>query len=210
MKGQRVAAFGFTLPRRRLTGKRDLLPPKTRLVADHGTGTALTLQAMAHRNAGWFALNRKVELPATTGGAARGHCFAPMLSIGGALRPQYSVRGEKQHGALPFCQKRIQATTLPATSSSVRPSRHSIKHARSKFRNIAERFGEISLNGSGRFKKSLPLQLESFISAMPTTFCCVAAVKRSQERIADAMSTRQRIDEGRALVRDARCRNAPA
>ena len=48
MKGQRVAAFGRPHPRRGLTGKGDLLAAKARLVADHGAGAALALQAVAH------------------------------------------------------------------------------------------------------------------------------------------------------------------
>ena len=80
MKGQRVPTFGFALLRPSLTGEDHLLAGKTRLVADHGAGAALALQAVAHGNARWFALNRKVKLPAAAGGAS-GHGSTPWLSI---------------------------------------------------------------------------------------------------------------------------------
>src|SRR5262249_42958780 len=54
-KGQRVAAFSCPRPRCRLTGEGDLLAAEARLVADHGAGAALALQAVAHRDARWFA-----------------------------------------------------------------------------------------------------------------------------------------------------------
>jgi hypothetical protein len=81
MKGQRVAAFGCPHPLRSLTGKSDLLPPKPRLIADHGAGTTLALQAVAHGDTRWFALDRKVKLPATAGSASAGHGSAPSLSM---------------------------------------------------------------------------------------------------------------------------------
>src|SRR5262244_2173648 len=81
MKGQRVATFGCPHPRRRTTGEGDLLTAETRLVADRGASAALALQTVAHRNARWFALNRKVKLPATAGGMSGGHGPAPWLSI---------------------------------------------------------------------------------------------------------------------------------
>src|SRR5262249_43215850 len=81
MKGQRVAAFSCPHPRRSLTGESDLLATEARLVADHGAGAALALQTVAHGDARWFALNRKVKLPATAGGASGGHGPAPWLSI---------------------------------------------------------------------------------------------------------------------------------
>jgi hypothetical protein len=84
MKGQRVAAFGCPYPRRRLTSEGDLLAAQARLVADHGASAALALQAVAHGDARWFALNRKVKLPATAGGAS-GHGSTPWLSIWGGL-----------------------------------------------------------------------------------------------------------------------------
>src|SRR5260370_2977815 len=73
LKGQRVAAFGCPHPRRSLTGEANLLAAKARLVADHGAGAALALQAVTHGDARWFALNRKVKLPAAAGGASSGH-----------------------------------------------------------------------------------------------------------------------------------------
>jgi hypothetical protein len=76
MIGHDVAAFGCSRPRRGLAGKRDLLKPKARLVTDHSPGAALTFQAMAHSDARWFALNRKVKLPAAAGGAS-GHWSTP-------------------------------------------------------------------------------------------------------------------------------------
>jgi hypothetical protein len=48
MKDQRVAAFGCSRPRRSLTGDVDLLAAKTRLIASHGTGSALARKAVAH------------------------------------------------------------------------------------------------------------------------------------------------------------------
>src|SRR5262249_38031906 len=81
MKGQRVATVGCPQPRRRLTGEGDLLAAEARLVADRGASAALALQAVAHGDARWFALDRKVKLPATAGGASGGHGPAPWLSI---------------------------------------------------------------------------------------------------------------------------------
>src|SRR5262245_60355852 len=81
MKGQRVAAFGCPHPRRRLTGEGDLLAAEARLVADRGASAALAFQAVAHGDARWFALDRKVKLPATAGGASGGHGPAPWLWI---------------------------------------------------------------------------------------------------------------------------------
>ena len=71
--------------RRSLTGEGDLLAVEARLVADHGTSAALTLQAVAHGDARWFALNLKTELPATAGGMSGHHRFAPWLSIGRSI-----------------------------------------------------------------------------------------------------------------------------
>jgi hypothetical protein len=81
MKGQRVAAFGCPHPCRSLTSEGDLLAAEARLVADHGTGAALALQAVAHGGARWFALNRKVKLAAAAGRTSGGHGSAPWLSI---------------------------------------------------------------------------------------------------------------------------------
>ena len=41
MVGHRVAAFGGPHPLRRFTGECNLVEPKARLIADHGTSTAL-------------------------------------------------------------------------------------------------------------------------------------------------------------------------
>src|SRR5262249_26564285 len=80
IKGKRVAAFGCPHPRRSFTGDGDLLTGEARLVANHGASAALALQAVAHGDARWFALNRKVKLPAGTGGASC-HRSAPWLLI---------------------------------------------------------------------------------------------------------------------------------
>jgi hypothetical protein len=39
----------------------------THLIDDHGASAALALQAVAHSDARWFALNREVKLPAAAG-----------------------------------------------------------------------------------------------------------------------------------------------
>jgi hypothetical protein len=57
----------------------DLLAAEARLVADDGAGAALALQAVAHRDARWFALSRKVKLPAAASGVSGGHRSAPCL-----------------------------------------------------------------------------------------------------------------------------------
>ena len=75
MKGQRVAAFRVSPPRRCPTAEGDLLAAEARLVADHCTGSALAFQAVTHRDAGRFTFNREVELPAATSGASGGHEF---------------------------------------------------------------------------------------------------------------------------------------
>jgi hypothetical protein len=49
-----------------------------RLIADHGAGTTLALQAVAHRDARWFALDSKMKLPAATNGVSD-HGLAPSL-----------------------------------------------------------------------------------------------------------------------------------
>lgn len=81
-KVQRVPALGFPAPRRSLSGEGDLPAVEARLIADHGTSAALTLQAVAHGDARWLPLNLKTELPATAGGTSGHHRFAPRLSIG--------------------------------------------------------------------------------------------------------------------------------
>ena len=73
MKSQGVAAFGCPRPRRSLTSEGNLLTAKTRLVADHGSGAALACQAVTHGDARRLAVNHKVKLPATAGGAPGGH-----------------------------------------------------------------------------------------------------------------------------------------
>jgi hypothetical protein len=87
MEGQRIAAFRGPRPRRSLAGKGDLLSAEPRLIAEHGAGAALALQAMAHGDARWFALDRKLKLPAAAGGASDGHDQAPSLSICASLAP---------------------------------------------------------------------------------------------------------------------------
>ena len=82
MKGQRVATFGCSHPHRSLAGEGDLLPAEARLVADHGASAPLALQAVAHRNARWFALNCKVKLAAAAGGAS-GHGWLRGCDMGG-------------------------------------------------------------------------------------------------------------------------------
>ena len=72
MKSHCVAALGRRHPRRGLTGDGDLISAEARLVADHRPSTALALQAVAHSDAQWFALNREVKLPAAAAGAS-GH-----------------------------------------------------------------------------------------------------------------------------------------
>jgi hypothetical protein len=56
----------------RVTGEGDLLAAKSRLVAEHGASATLALQAVAHRDARWFALNCKLKLSAAAGGVS-GH-----------------------------------------------------------------------------------------------------------------------------------------
>jgi len=91
MKRHQAAAFGCPTPRSNLAGEGELLGAETRLVADHSAGAALALQAVAHRDARWFALNRKVKLPAAAGGVSGGyrHGSAPSLWLarGPAQRP---------------------------------------------------------------------------------------------------------------------------
>jgi hypothetical protein len=81
MKGHRVTAVGCPRPIRGPTGDGDLLAAEKRSVADHSAGTALALQAVAHGDARWFALDSKVKLAAAAGGASGGHGLAPWLSI---------------------------------------------------------------------------------------------------------------------------------
>src|SRR6516164_3133195 len=48
MKGQHVAALGYSNPRRSFTGDRDPFTGKACLVADHGARAALALEAVTH------------------------------------------------------------------------------------------------------------------------------------------------------------------
>jgi hypothetical protein len=57
-----------------------MLSTKACLIAECCTGTALALQAVAHGNPGWLALDGQVKLPATAGGASVGHGL-PRLSM---------------------------------------------------------------------------------------------------------------------------------
>jgi hypothetical protein len=81
MKGQGVAAFGCPHPCRSLTGEGDLFAAKACLVASHGSGAALALQAVTHGDARWFALNRKAKLSVVANGVSGRHRPAPWLSI---------------------------------------------------------------------------------------------------------------------------------
>jgi hypothetical protein len=83
MKGQRVAAFGCPHPSGSLTCEGDLFAAEARLVADHSAGAALALQAVAHGDARWFALNPKVKLPATAGHVSDGHGRLRGVDMGG-------------------------------------------------------------------------------------------------------------------------------
>jgi hypothetical protein len=81
MKGHRVATVSCPRPIRGPTGDGDLLAPEKRSVTDHGASTTLALQAIAHGDARWFALDCKVELAAAAGGASDGHGLALVLWI---------------------------------------------------------------------------------------------------------------------------------
>jgi hypothetical protein len=69
MKGHSVPAVSCPRPICSPTGDRDLLPAEKRSVTNDGAGTALTLQAIAHGDTRWFALDSKVKLAAAAGGA---------------------------------------------------------------------------------------------------------------------------------------------
>src|SRR5262249_17732940 len=79
MKGQRVAALGRPRPRRRVARDGHLFAAEACLVADHCAGAALALQAVAHRDARWLALDRKMKLPAAAGGASACHGSTPCM-----------------------------------------------------------------------------------------------------------------------------------
>jgi hypothetical protein len=81
MKGHRVATVSCPRPIRGPTGGGDLLAAEKRSVTDHAASTALALQAIAHGDARWFAVDSKVKLAAAAGGASGGHGLAPVLSI---------------------------------------------------------------------------------------------------------------------------------
>jgi len=70
-----VPALGRARPLARLTGNGDLVPAKPRLVADHGAGAALALQAVAHGDARGFPLDGDVQLAAAAGGVTGGHRY---------------------------------------------------------------------------------------------------------------------------------------
>src|ERR1700686_5038628 len=79
IESERIAAFGGPHPLRRIAVDGDLLAAEPSLVADDGASAALALQAMAHGDARWFALNREVKLPARAGGASDRHGSVPLL-----------------------------------------------------------------------------------------------------------------------------------
>jgi hypothetical protein len=63
------------------------------LVANHGSGAALALQAVTHRDARWFVLNRKAKLSAVAGGVSGRHGPAPWLSILAECRLDFKLEG---------------------------------------------------------------------------------------------------------------------
>jgi hypothetical protein len=70
---------------------------KARLVAEHGAGAPLALEAVAHRDAHGFAFNRELELAAATGGASSGHGWLR----GCELRASFgTIEGVKRRGSL--------------------------------------------------------------------------------------------------------------
>lgn len=73
---QRIAACGCARPLRHRAGEGDLVAGKARLVAEHGTGAPLALEAVAHGDAHRLAFNREVELAAIAGGVSGGHGFS--------------------------------------------------------------------------------------------------------------------------------------
>ena len=115
MKGKRVAAFGGPHPRRSLTGEGDMLATEARLVADHAAGAALALQAVTHGDARWFALNRKVKLPAAAGGASSGHvrsvgCTSKRCTMGSEKRARFPLgrkAGSKSRSAAVSCRTEV-------------------------------------------------------------------------------------------------------
>src|SRR4029078_577120 len=84
VEGQCVAALGLARPGGGLAGEGDLLAAGARLVAEHGAGAALALQAVAHGDARGLALNREMELDADAGGASGGYWCTPWQNGGSA------------------------------------------------------------------------------------------------------------------------------
>jgi hypothetical protein len=70
VEGEHIATLGRARPGSGLAGDGDLLAVKPRLIADHGTGAALALQAMAHGDARGLTLDGERELAAAAGGLA--------------------------------------------------------------------------------------------------------------------------------------------
>src|SRR5262249_60588253 len=86
------------------------LAEEARLVADHGAGAALALQAVAHGDAHRLAFDGERELAAAAGGAAGGHGLAPRTidaaatvaaMRGGAPRVMGRRHGVRPAGACP-------------------------------------------------------------------------------------------------------------
>src|ERR1700728_1690778 len=118
-----VAAFGRARPGRSLTGKGDLLQAKACLVADHGPGTALAFQAVAHSNAGRFALNCQVKLSAAAGGASshgrlHDHPYPRLL----AQRAAIALPNRGTHASLPISKN------IRNVDESARPKRAALPH----------------------------------------------------------------------------------
>jgi hypothetical protein len=111
MKGQGVAAFGCSHPCRSLTGEGDLLAAEARLVANHGAGAALALQAVTHGDARWFALNRKAKLAAVAGGVSGRHGPAPWLSIWAECRSDFKTVHHGQRNRDGFPPPRVHQVT---------------------------------------------------------------------------------------------------
>ena len=91
MKGQCIAAFGCPRPRRSLAPEGNLLAAEARLVTNYCAGAALALQAVAHRDARWFAFNHQMKLATVAGGMSGGHGSRLWLSIWVECRPDYKT-----------------------------------------------------------------------------------------------------------------------
>jgi hypothetical protein len=129
MKGQRVTAFGCPLPRRGLTDEGDVLAGETRLVADDSSGAALALQAVAHGDTRWFALNHQLKLLAAAGGASSGHESPAWLWIWVSVR--WNQKGSRMscrldHSGLMFAnfssQPREALAPQPGIARDCRPT----------------------------------------------------------------------------------------